>query len=208
VAKLQQAPEKQKQEVLKTETMVEKLAKMKAMTPIEIRNALLKNVPALAKIKTANRGRGGGGISGKKLEELREELLSGSEGSRKFMDGVAERLEQQSTRLDSTTPADAAAIRNMKEKEIIEKYGPDLAAYLRDVRDAESDAAASAALNKAKAKVRKEYDKRAAKLRKASKRLAEISAQLRVEGIEKDKKKKEKLLRELNKLLMTIQQEQ
>ena len=48
---------------------------------------------------------------------------------------------------------------------------------------------------------------RADKYRKSSKRLAQIGAQLRLARIQKDEKAKEKLIREANDILMSIQQD-
>lgn len=201
--KLRRAPEQEKQDVLKTETMREKLAKMKAMTPIEIRNALLKNVPALAKLKTWKKGKSASGAGIKDLEEFREELLSSSDASRKFMDAASERLDQKVATMNDITVQD---LEGLKPNQIARQYGPDLGKYLQDVRNAKTEAAKTAALNKAKAKVRADFAARAKKLKAAAKRLATITGKLREERIQKDRKKKEKLLRELNNLLVQIQQ--
>ena len=201
--KLRRAPEQEKQDVLKTETMREKLAKMKAMTPIEIRNALLKNVPALAKLKTWKKGKSAAGAGIKDLEEFREELLSSSDASRKFMDAASERLDQKVATMNDITVQD---LEGLKPNQIARQYGPDLGKYLQDVRNAKTEAAKTAALNKAKAKVRADFAARAKKLKAAAKRLATITGKLREERIQKDRKKKEKLLRELNNLLVQIQQ--
>jgi hypothetical protein len=203
--KLLEAPARIRKGEAQADLAATRAAKAQMEAPIDIRNALLKFFPLLAKdAKLSKPGGGKRRISKEDLEEFREEVMSGSDRSRAFFDSQANSLTTQASKLNQLTVKE---VRELSEKEIVEQYGADLKQYLRDIRDAKTDAAATAALNKAKQKAKSSMETRADKYRKSSKRLAQIGAQLRLARIQKDEKAKEKLIREANDILMSIQQD-
>ena len=183
----------------------EQITTMIAEGPVDLDNKLLKNLFQVLKLKQLGTGTGAGGPSGKDLEEFREEILAGSNGSYTWLARSSNTLTNQANKLNQLTVEVFDRITDGEE--IIRAYGADLRTYLKDIRNAETAAAKTRLLNKAKKEAKKAMEKRASDHKKAAIKLSKMTAKLRELGIsEETRVERERLLRELNTLLNKIQE--
>ena len=177
--------------------------------PIDADNKLLKNMISILKLdqlKTKKSGKGGGGgPSNAKLEEFREEIRAGADGSHRWLQSQGAKIRHTVNKLPelSVKEADTGGLSNLA---IAQKYGADLSRYLQDVRNAETAQAKAAALAQAKKDIVRDLKADAKKFKAAEDKLSPMLGELRALGIsEETRAKREVLLRKLNQLLQEIQ---
>ena len=202
--KLARLPDIQEGDKLKNVKARQGVIREELALPHDIKKKLLDATKGYQNLKFPKAGGGGRSGAGKKeLKELEKRLDRNTNSDRKFFQSSQERIQTQVTGLQNLTVAKVMDPKN--NQQIATDYGSDLAKYLQDVRSAKTDAEKQAALKKAKANIRNDLRARAKNLKDKQDKLTELSRKLNLELLNKDMKKKEALLREINELWADIQ---
>lgn len=202
--KLARLPDIQESDKLKNVKARQGVIREELALPHDIKKKLLDATKGYQNLKLPKTGGGGRSGAGKKdLKELEKRLERNANSDRKFFQSSQERIKTQVTGLQNLTVA--KIMDDKSNQQIATEYGPDLARYLQDVRNAKTDAEKQAALKKAKTNIRNDLRARAKALKANQVKLAELVRRLNVELLQKDLKKKEATLREINELWADIQ---
>ena len=202
--KLSRLPDIQEGDKLKNVKARQDVIREELALPHDIKKKLLDATKGYQNLKLPKTGGGGRSGAGKKeLKELEKRLERNANSDRKFFQSSQERIKTQVTGLKNLTVA--KVMDDKSNQQIAAEYGPDLAKYLQDVRNAKTDADKEAALKKAKTSIRNDLRTRARDLKDKQAKLAELVRRLNVELLQKNLKKKEATLREINELWADIQ---
>ena len=207
--KLARLPDVQEGDKLKNVKARQGVVREDIMLPHDVKKKLLDASKLYAKMgeyestKKGGASAGDGGASRKDLKALQKSLSSSANASRKFFTSAQESINTKVIGLKNLTVAQVMNPKN--DLQIAKDYGAELDRYLADVRSAKTEEAKTAALNKAKASMSSDLTNRAKELKSKQFKLAELNRRLKLTIINKNRKKKEAILREINELLANIQ---